>query len=290
MEPKPEAEIRLTLIDDLTSEVMADSPVAPSALPDSFRAETTLNIAGENWWVVEAEPTTRREIIDSGALELRLRRIESVPSQGVRFSLPTLCDALPSTDGPLLEGTELLLHEDDWRQIEWVEVALEQEVQGELAAIRPLLAEAAADGDGQGFPDLYPRRGLSQPLASTPLLLEDLQRGFPSARQSRVAFDSSSQTVSQSFALFLTPSLALYGLVGQASRIEVLAVATLAPRGQGGSPGGPSEVSPDEATSDEAIYQALRDLSVVHGLFLVDWCGARLGRPEEANFHTILQR
>lgn len=280
MEPTLEAEIRLTLIDDLTSEVMSRSQVAPAALPDSFRAETTLNIAGENWWVVEAEPTTRQEFVESGSLELRLRRIENVPSQDVRFSLPTLCDALPPTEGPLLEGTELLLHEDDWRQVEWVSATLEVEVQGELAAIRPLLAEGAADNEGQGFPDLYPRRGLSQPLVDSPLQVADLQRIFPQARRSRVAFETSSQTISQSFSLFVAPASALYGLVGKDSRIEVLALADL-------SHGMPRESS--EELLSEDLYVALRDLTTAQGLLLVDWCQARLARPEDTSFRTLLQ-
>ena len=278
-ESELQSDIRLTVINDSTHEVLTVSQVAPLALPDSFRAETTLNISDENWWVVEAEPTTRQEVIESGALELRLRRIESVASQGVRFSLPTICDALPPTEGPLLEGTELLLHEDDWRQVEWIAAVLEPEVQGELDAIRPLLAGGGHDDgseSGRGFPDLYPRRGLRQPLAGSQLRLEDLGSAFPSARRSRVAFDTSSQTIEGSFALFLSSSRVLYGLVGSADRVEVLALAV------------PPWASQEELP--HSISETLRHLTAAQDLLLVDWCGARSARPGDEVFGAILQK
>lgn len=266
-------DIQLTLIDDTTDIVLAEEGIGASALPDSFRAETTLNIGGNNWWVVEAEPTTREEYEESRRLVLRLRRIESVESREVRFSLPTLCDLLPPTEGPPIEGTELLLHEDDWRQIEFVAEVQSQWVDQELAIVANLLQHGRV---GAGFTDLYPRQGSDQPMVDAHLHLDDLRRAFPKARESRVAFETSSQSVDGSFALFLDAGWVLYGLADAASRIHVLAVFSLV---TGGAPLSPAV--------DDLL--ALEDLAAAAQLRLVHWCSARSLVSGEGPLLDLLQ-
>lgn len=268
-----ESEIQLILIDDATDIVLAEETMSPQALPDSFRAETTLNIGGDNWWVVEAEPTTKDEYVASGRLVLRLRRIEKVESQEVRFSLPTLCDVLPPTEGPLIEGTELLLHEDAWRQVEFVASSQSTEVRQQLAIIATILKDGKV---GTGFGDLYPRQGSHQPVASADLSLDRLRQMFPSSKESRVAFETSSQTVDRSFALFVTPDWGLYGLTNSSDTVEVLAVARLRPEKSSGD-------------SARRAQEALQALASELDLSLVDWCIAQQAGPEDSAFHAILQ-
>ena len=205
--------------------------------------------------------------MESGEVVLRLRRIESVDPQKILFSLPTIWHAYPPTEGPLLEGRELLLHEDDWRQVELVSLSQEGVVDEELAEIAEVLDTSRVEG--VGFRKIHVRKRLEQPLQGVELSLEHLRRTFESATESQVVLHDSSHCVTDSFSFFLTREVALYG-VCDAAGVGVLAVAAL---------GHERESVP---------LPGVRRLADEYGLLVVDWCGARKAKAADSAFEDVL--
>ena len=259
--------IHLTLLDDATDEVVGESAVESDTLPDSFQDDTVLHIGEDDWRVLEAMPLTRAEYEVSGELKLRLRRIETSESRDALYSLPTVSNDLPPTEGPLLEGSELLLHGDDWRQIEFVTQAEEGIVDEELHIIAQIHRDAEVDG---AFKAIHLRRRLEQPLQGVELSLDALRAAFPRAKESRVVFETSSQCVNDSFSFFVTPHLILYGQ-GSVDRIEILAAAIV--QHEAWTPG----------------HEALQKLAAAHDVLLVDWCRCRKAAAAEASFGALLR-
>ena len=259
--------IQLTCVDDANGKTFAEAPVDSGMLPDSFRTTTTLTIGDREWRVVEAEPLTREEFEASGRVELRLRQLDAPDPREALFTVPTLCNDLPETTGPLLDGSEILLHSDDWRQVELVARADETAVDEELGFIAQVLQDARS---GDAFAAVHLRRKLEKPLRHVSIPLQELREAVADARESRVVFDSSSNCVDDSFAFFLTQDLILYGQAPE-GRVEVLAAALVT----------------HDAWGPE--HQALRDLATRHDLLLVDWCRCRKAAAVDESFVTTLQ-
>ena len=89
--------------------------------------------------------------------------------KGILFSLPSINDALPRDGGPV-DGSEFILAEDDWRQLEFVHFSHGEVVWGELRAICRIYEEHS-NGERFGFNDLYVRSRLVEPLPATELVL-----------------------------------------------------------------------------------------------------------------------
>lgn len=80
--------------------------------------------------------------------------------EGIRsilFSLPTICDAAPETiPNPGNDGGEAFrLHEDNWRQMEFIPAAARAQVDRELAKVE---AFKRANGTGSGCKSVYLRK------------------------------------------------------------------------------------------------------------------------------------
>jgi hypothetical protein len=132
------SKVQVTLIDARSGEVMAKTNLEPSALPASFFESTTMHLGEADWSVVAADPMTRELYEKSLRLVLRLRPVERVNLRKLLFSLPTICDQLPGSDGRDADGTEIVLREDDWRQVELVSASLLQRVESEIDAVRTI--------------------------------------------------------------------------------------------------------------------------------------------------------
>ncbi|MEZ5941308.1 MAG: hypothetical protein R3C18_07950 [Planctomycetaceae bacterium] len=78
--------VSVTFIDDASGQIIATSEMPPENLPDSFERDTTLHLGDENWSVVDAQPLTKSEFVNSGELTLRLRKVELVDPKEISFS------------------------------------------------------------------------------------------------------------------------------------------------------------------------------------------------------------
>jgi hypothetical protein len=257
----PEAKrIRVFFLDADTGAALGEAEMPAEDLPASFEASTSLNMDGQDWQVVAAEPVTRAEFAATGELRLTLRKvtIKTVPLGDLLFSLPTICDAL----APIAAGTTKLrkdvleMHEDDWRQVELVTRTQQPQVAAELAAVSRIHAEErTANGF---FKKLHVRKEVARPLAGCRVSAADVRRHFAARRQLEgIAYRGVAGLVEGGFAFAAASGVRLYG-VERDGAVEVL------------------DLHLDEVALEvEADGRALAALLRAQGLCLVDWCRLR---------------
>jgi hypothetical protein len=180
--------------------------------------------------------------------------VRMVDPQTIYFSISTIENELPAME-PLAEAplpTDLVLHEDDWRQVEFFDESRLAEIQ---AMMKELAIFVAANREGDVFRNIYIRR---LPPASV-LPGPDAVRTLAGALGAEIGpgpflrtSSSLSGQVAQGFNLALAGKAALYGLSGAAG-IRVMG-ATYSNDGD-----------------RESLLRAFRTLNQRRGLILVDW-------------------
>jgi hypothetical protein len=91
-----------------------------------------------------------------------------VDPKDLLFSLPTLSDGLPHGEKTeRMPADAFLLHEDDWRQVEFIGLVQQYDVDAELGQLRSFISRHRK---GLGFTEVYIRR--SRPEGLTPLGIE----------------------------------------------------------------------------------------------------------------------
>jgi hypothetical protein len=261
--------VQVTLIDDATGAVFGVTKMPPEDMPESFALETTLHLGDADWSAVQAEPRTRAEYSRSGALTLRLRRIEKIDPRDLLFSLPSICDRLPALGSGPLAGDECLLAEDDWRQVELVSRVFAAECDAEIAAIRRIHEQASV---GLGWREIHVRK-LPDPPISAPLTLADLDRAFGGVTLRGVAFHGAGAPIASGFSFKTADGLECYG-VAEDGRVSVLGIVQDVP------------TAPPTRSVD-----ALAGIAREFDLDLVHWCrNARLSWGDPWFRHLLLGR
>jgi hypothetical protein len=249
--------IRVEFVDLEGRTLIPPAQVPANNLPQSFCARTVMHLEGLDYEVVEAKPSTG--FVEKGCLRLTLRAVERLNAEDILFSLPSLSDALPALQpAPPLDGPVLVLHEDDWGQVELRRSAERVEIEREMAEIRRVLAEQrTASG---GFREVHLRK-LRPPALDLPL------DGLPDGRPyDRVEIDSlQGGQVRDGFAR-QSDSLLVYGLADV--RVRALCLEVLDPL----------------AASIVEQGVRLQTLARDHDLVLVDWCVALLAEPSSPQF------
>jgi hypothetical protein len=262
----PSRNVSVTLIDDATGAPFATTELPPADLPESFEVETTLHLGEADWSVIRAEPRTRPEYTNSGKLVLRLRRIEQVNLSDILFSLPSVCDGLPAIGDQPLSGDECLLHEDDWRQFEFVSRQFSAESDAEIAAVRRIHEQ---ERQSAGWRKLHVRRRPDPPIIS-PLTRDQLAYAFGGLYFRRVGLRGAGSPIVSGFSFRAADGLECYG-AEEEGRVVVLGVVQ-------------ELLAPPPTRSADALAQIAREFD----LDLVNWCRCERASPDTALFRHLL--
>jgi hypothetical protein len=260
--------VTVIFVDGADGKEVGRTKLPPDQLPETFNAETTVDISGTTWLVERAEPESAAQWRVSRTLTLTLRRggFPTVPARDILFSLPSICDVLPSVAGSRSGADALEIHEDDWRQVELVADTLGDVIQTELRAIRSIYQEHGRRADDGGsiiaFDSIHvrsqPVRPLPDPLPARRLLSMLPQ---PTRQCAGVAFRGTTGLAVGSFAVGYGP-VSLYGLAdGDAIHVlclDVQSIADAAPPG---------------------LIPGLQEAMKAFGLALVDWCRCSVAGP-----------
>lgn len=236
--------IHVTFVDAATNQIMGETDLDPEQLPDSFDTSalaTTMHMGGADWHVEKAEPADRAGFAATGRLHLTVQKLEMVRSDELLYSLPTLVDALPRLQQGDV-GRAFVLHEDDWRQREFVSTAFRPEIAAEFDLIRA----ARASSVGAGYQRLHVRERIPEPLAGVALPISAVAAALGPIPRSDVAIGDG--LVVGGFA-FVVGGGAVYGQEDR-GRVVTLALAGSADAGPFGG------------------------LSAAYALDLVDWVRA----------------
>lgn len=256
--------VKVTFIDEASGAVIGETSMDPAQLPESFLHDTTLHLGDQPWSVRKAEPPTREQYARSRRLVLTLARTATIDPRELLFSLPTINDRLPDEEGQA-DGSEVVLLEDDWRQVEWVHVSRGEVITEELQSVRRIYEEHR---QGIGFDQIHVRSRLAEPLPGAPLKAEALLRlvlGPPLP----LRLDRHGVRIRGGFAYSLPAGWILYGTRTE-QHVEVLGLH------RSGEP------LPDDTAA------ALEDLAAEHHLLLVDWCRCAAGEPGDPSFRAVI--
>jgi hypothetical protein len=264
--------IRVRFIDAADETVLDDVDVPVERLPDSFEHEPTMHVRDDDWIVASADPPTAAAYRKSRKLTLRLRRarLQMLDPSEVLFSLPTIHQDMPRLISAPADSQLLRLHEDDWRQLEWVSARELRDIEAELLDIRAIYE---IDQVGVGFRRTHERGRVPRPLRAASIEFRTLQMTLgPKARWcDGVALHRYPGMVENSFAARTPGGIELYGTTTDDNFLDCLAF----------SP----EISPDAVTGSDV--QTLLSFATLHDLLLVDWVRGRLLRPEEPPYRAL---
>jgi len=182
-------------------------PIGHGEMPSETLPET-LDIAGSHYSVERAESPA------PGELTLFLRPIETMSPHDILFSLPTVCDRVPEADPVLVSAVMFEMHEDDWRQIEFVDACLSSVVEEQRRLIREVIDEhSRRDSDGRpiAFDKLHVRTEPVDPLPHGITIKRLVEVMDADTAYAGVGFHGRPYLVPRSFA-FGAGSLVCYGL------------------------------------------------------------------------------
>lgn len=268
--------IEVQFFDLATGKIFAQSKMPIGQLPQSFEASTRLHLANEDWSVVEARPMTAAEFGRTGKLALILSKITEgfIDPSTILFSLPTIAnDALPAiAPGSSRLGVEIIeIHEDDWRQIEWLPESASDIVESELSLIDGIFAN---ERKGVGFAKCHLRKSVPTLSDGPPISMREFRALLPSnaAWLSGFGYRDVAGIVNQSFAVRLLSSIELFGTELNGLVNSVCFANT---RGNNAS---------------ELDVSSLADFALKQELLLVDWCRSVAIRPSLSDYMGYFTR
>jgi hypothetical protein len=258
--------VKVNFIDDASGKSIGVADIASSDLPESFELATALHIGDDEWSVVDASPRTRADYAKFGALTLRLHRIQRIDPREILFTLPSICDAIPGVGDQPIDGTELVLAEDDWRQFELVSSALRSEVDEEIFKIRLIHENGTAK---VGWREVHVRTKPESPLVCR-LTLDNLARCLDVSAQSGLAYRGARWRIPNGYSLTTKDGPSIYGVTANGNVGEIALS-----QYSSSSPGA------DSITRLKALAQHL-DLDLVH------WCRCARAAPDDPLFESLL--
>jgi hypothetical protein len=241
-----------------------ESDIPLDRLPETFEAHTDLDISGTQYVVVRAEPETKAAFSQMNRLDITVRKVETMRPQDILFSIPTLCGAaLPPSATARPDGEVLALHEDDWRQCEFVAMDHAQLIAQELAAIHRI-----HDGEkvGAGFRNIHVRSAIATPLPLG-LAWSTVTRHLGETT-SLAGVTIMNQPIANASAARLADGVVVWG-IGDDSGLSALCV---------------HDVRSATATSADALRRVADALN----LALVDWCPCRAYVPGDAVLDDVV--
>jgi hypothetical protein len=254
--------VETLFINASTGKAIAQADMPVERLPQSFAQETTMHIGDEDWKVIKAEPMTAEEFIQTGKLVLTLQIVVKVPVKNILFTLPTLCNEIPKIlSGSTKKGKNVLeLHEDDWRQIEFISLSYRSAIDLELAKIRSIYREASINnGHFLAFKNIHVRQQINTPLPEE-ISLDQFASFFTSAlyRYEGISYQGADGLVDGGFA-FRTSATLFYGQQVEGI-VKILGVKVV-------------EKVPAE---NKDIAHSFQSFMAAYNLYLMDWCKPQL--------------
>lgn len=235
--------------------VIAVSDMPPEQIPDTFAIATTLEMGGKKWSIESAEPQDKSGILKAGKVRVYLVPIVMMSPGDILFSLPTIANDIGAAIGDTQPSPQIFaLHEDDWRQMEFIAQKFSMEIEAELADIRRIYQEQRVD---VGFKKLHVRKRIPMPLDGCNLLLLELEAALtPQKKFQALGFQRTSGNVPNGFAWELDEHCVLWGTTypdGKVTRLCLL--------------GTPGRQAPH-------ISDGFAKLNAQNNLTFVDWCRA----------------
>jgi len=129
--------IKVQFIDILNGNTIGVSEMKAEQLPETFSVPTTMHIQDNDWNIEEAIPENSIDFIRTKTLVLKMRKIEKINTNEIWYSLPTISNEFPPTvAGAPQTEFDIHIHEDDYRQKEFLNLNVQPRIKEELIGIK----------------------------------------------------------------------------------------------------------------------------------------------------------
>ena len=254
--------VLVEFIDVETGKLLGKSEVPPENLPETFELDTTLHLGDMDWTVVSAEPEHSAEFLKTKELRLVLQKASMIDPAKILFSIPSICNFLGEVDEESeTTGSELTIHEDDWRNIELVSLQYRDEIDSDLQEIYRIHKEQKA---GHGFRALHVRKSIQQPLEPQSIPFTELDN-FERAHVFTGLAYLNNKLVVDGFAFLTAGGISWYGRQKNGF-VQELCLATCLPNDQ-----------------TERDVEVLTKLMQKYELGFADWCRVFFANSEQAD-------
>lgn len=266
-----EATVEVIFLNVENGQRIASGNLPASQLPETFAKNTVMHIGEQPWQVVKAEPVTADEFIKSGKLTLTCALVEYVSEEGVLYSLPTINDAIPETGSVAPEQNVFTLHEDDWRQMEFVSNSHSDTIGVEIRSIMSIYQQHQQSA---GFSQLHVRKAIPRPLNRS-IKPDQLQQYLPPdfLTAAAVVFAQDEHEIKDVFAYNISP-LVIYGHLTPAGTIDALGMQFV---------DNPTNTLP-------YIIDGIVNFMVDYELTFVDWIRMQVLPPDTQGFQTYFSK
>lgn len=240
--------VTVEFIENGTTTPFAVSEVPIEQLPDTFELETDLEMKDQHWRVIQATPQNKEEFSKTEKLRIILDKVQMIDPQELLFSLPTINDEISETENVSTENL-FTIHEDDWRQWEFISKKYILELKQELEAVIEIYENHKV---GIGFDKVHIRELIKQPLIDKSIKIEEFGQTLNITKKSDGFGFAGSGKVKDSFAFQIAEGMTFYGQTNN-DLITVLCVQ-------------------NNNNSIQIIEQIARKYEIV----FVDWCKAEV--------------
>jgi hypothetical protein len=205
--------IKVRLIEAISNETFNEVQLKKEQLPESFDKPTTIRIEDDEWQVVKAEPQHASEFSKSGSLTLWVKPVLKFNPAAIRYSIPTISNELPATTSDYFYNDfTLALHEDDWRQIEFLPCSLLGIIQEEMGEVEKILFPVdQPDFESlNGFEKMHVRSKIGQKHLS--ISIEDFCESLQIKERGSITLTNYVENIENGFAL-RSSNFTYYGIV-----------------------------------------------------------------------------
>lgn len=162
--------IKVQFIDNLNGQTIGVSEMTADQLPETFSVQTTMHLQDEDWNIEEAIPENSSEFIKTKSLVLKMSKVEKMNPNDIWFSLPTISNEFPQ----LIEiktqtDFDIHIHEDDYRQREFLNVSSLPFVEQEFVGIKDIWENQSKKSDDYTlFKTCFVRKSIGSPNLTIP--------------------------------------------------------------------------------------------------------------------------
>ncbi|GAO45353.1 hypothetical protein [Flavihumibacter petaseus] len=159
------SKIKVQFIDSDNGQTIGISEMTASQLPETFSLQTTMHYHNDAWVIEEAIPENSIDFIKTKSLILKMRKTEKIDLSEVWFTTPTISNEFPRLE-PKTRDTayDLGIHEDDYRQREFLSPGSTPKIEEEFVGIREVWSEySKKSGDITVFKNCHVRKTIGPP-------------------------------------------------------------------------------------------------------------------------------
>jgi hypothetical protein len=225
--------IVVIMIDADTNVEVDRQHIPATELPETFADEGKMEGKGKEWIVVDVTPKHAHEYLKTGTVTMKVSEVKYVNPKDILMTLPTISNELPKVGTvPFSKDSYFNMHEDDWRQIEFLSRGQLIAVEKELDNIRLIYEKHSVpinNSSISAFNHLHVRTLIPDPIifSENSPRLEELKELFGSAPGSLTFSTSSGKPygfVENGFSFNCGDEVVFYGNLANGNSIASLGV------------------------------------------------------------------